>query len=255
MQIAPWVFPLTEESASVPPHVRGRELGLIGRRHQARITPACAGKSQRSGARGSRGRDHPRVCGEKVKGEAAAHRPSGSPPRVRGKVHVFNTQIYQRGITPACAGKSRPCPAHSRSTGDHPRVCGEKVMHSQMAHQTGRSPPRVRGKAQLHGGSVLLAGITPACAGKSLTRFCRYSFHWDHPRVCGEKLSLQTRLHRCLGSPPRVRGKEAHQHKRQRAHRITPACAGKRLISWQTTARAGDHPRVCGEKRLYLLQL
>ena len=51
--------------------------------------------------------DHPRVCGEKSFSSMSQSRPSGSPPRVRGKVYGCANYNYQYGITPACAGKSR----------------------------------------------------------------------------------------------------------------------------------------------------
>ena len=66
--------------------------------------------------------------------------------------------------------------------------------------------------------------------------------------MCGEKKSVCMALFVNLGSPPRVRGKALRELFAPARLGITPACAGKRLISWQTTARAGDHPRVCGEK-------
>ena len=35
---------------------------------------------------------------------------------------------------------------------------------------------------------------------------------------------------------------------------ITPACAGKRAAICPGRAGAGDHPRVCGEKRVMFIQ-
>ena len=35
------------------------------------------------------------------------------------------------------------------------------------------------------------------------------------------------------------------------AHRITPACAGNRSCSLSSSFLFGDHPRVCGEQKLY----
>ena len=37
--------------------------------------------------------------------------------------------------------------------------------------------------------------------------------------------------------------------------RITPACAGKSHPSWIGCGRRWDHPRVCGEKSLYLIYI
>ena len=70
------------------------------------ITPACAGKSRATAAQQRAGRDHPRVCGEKLTTFDAGKLIPGSPPRVRGKVDSIETGDLVHGITPACAGKS-----------------------------------------------------------------------------------------------------------------------------------------------------
>ena len=89
-----------------PPRMRGK--GLQG--HQARcrhgITPAYAGKRAQARSADAFGRDHPRVCGEKLSSGGGGRHQPGSPPRMRGKAPlraVFGVGI---GITPAYAGKS-----------------------------------------------------------------------------------------------------------------------------------------------------
>ena len=49
------------------------------------------------------------------------------------------------------------------------------------------SPPHVRGKACATSRRACAAGITPACAGKSLSGHTSKSGMKDHPRMCGEK--------------------------------------------------------------------
>ena len=73
---------------------------------------------------------------------------------------------------------------------------------------------------------------------------------WDHPRVCGEKLSAVTGATINQGSPPRMRGKEEDTLESRRSRGITPAYAGKRWSADGKLRRSGDHPRVCGEKKL-----
>ena len=51
-----------------------------------------------------------------------------------------------------------------------------------------------------------------------------------------------------LGSPPRMRGKDAGCLVHHKKHRITPAYAGKRDMQGISHLSIGDHPRVCGEK-------
>ena len=73
----------------------------------------------------------------------------------------------------------------------------------------------------------LVGGITPAYAGKSRPEACGVAFLRDHPRVCGEKGPFFSAVHRDIGSPPRVRGKDAENRSAHLESRITPACAGK----------------------------
>ena len=92
--------------AGSPPRVRGKAAGSSRRRGRPGITPACAGKSCVSSAMRWMIRDHPRVCGEKSAMLSCRFAPQGSPPRVRGKGHCFLHLDFQKGITPARAGKS-----------------------------------------------------------------------------------------------------------------------------------------------------
>ena len=72
----------------------------------------------------------------------------------------------------------------------------------------------------------------------------------DHPRVCGEKCQLYAKPSVSVGSPPRMRGKEAEQAPASEHSRITPAYAGKSYPAIFGPGYLRDHPRVCGEKYL-----
>ena len=86
-------------------------------------------------------------------------------------------------------------------------MCGEKRKPDQTIHPWMGSPPRVRGKGTGKMRLVIRRGITPACAGKRAFYGCFFFASQDHPRVCGEKLSVLRMNMIFLGSPPRVRGK------------------------------------------------
>ena len=73
----------------------------------------------------------------------------------------------------------------------------------------------------------LMLRITPACAGKRKRECTPKMKYGDHPRVCGEKLWLGLVHRSCIGSPPRVRGKETRHFRLLLPSGITPACAGK----------------------------
>ena len=102
------------------------------------------------------------------------------------------------GITPAYAGKSLFSGLYIRINGDHPRVCGEKLLDRYWIG-TGLSDTK------------------------------------DHPRVCGEKTVLDLSRLVEQGSPPRMRGKAQKTEKLAGKCRITPAYAGKRLKRSRST--------------------
>ena len=71
----------------------------------------------------------------------------------------------------------------------------------------------------------------------------------DHPRRCGENMSIATLYNKLTGSPPQVRGKLSPSHGSTFAHRITPADAGKTYMYQVKRKPPTDHPRGCGENR------
>ena len=208
--------------------MRGKEQVRHHWRVPPGITPACAGKSTAESRLRITTGDHPRVCGEKFCACATGARARGSPPRVRGKALGNLFVHHHQGITPACAGKSKSFFVFNEEWRDHPRVCGEKVVPCSTGLHVQGSPPRVRGKADNDNQAITIEGITPACAGKSLSALRNAYADGDHPRVCGEKQTRRSTGHVKPGSPPRVRGKGFPVCSEKRASGITPACAGKR---------------------------
>ena len=188
------------------------------------------------------------MCGEKQIPEMHASRTRGSPPRVRGKGTAIASRRSLMGITPACAGKRSTERGCTNGTEDHPRVCGEKCVSHTVAALSRGSPPRVRGKGSCDDVLNVALGITPACAGKSIAGSACGRAAGDHPRVCGEKCALFSSSSFMAGSPPRVRGKACWIAPNVLSPRITPACAGKRLVCFEYPGKGWDHPRVCGEK-------
>ena len=108
----------------------------------------------------------------------------------------------------------------------------------------------MRGKAGTPAGGLPADGITPAYAGKRSTRKPKNSGKRDHPRLCGEKLSVGLCSDKMTGSPPPMRGKAYHPHYHLLLLGITPAYAGKSGYTRQRTSGRWDHPRLCGEKQL-----
>ena len=114
-----------------PPRMRGKAglVQIVGRLRG--ITPAYAGKRVRRSSTHPGSKDHPRVCGEKLADQTVSKLYSGSPPRMRGKVHSACPPRPSQGITPAYAGKRWFVLDDKRSCKDHPRVCGEKFTEKE----------------------------------------------------------------------------------------------------------------------------
>ena len=132
-----------------PPHARGRLLQPVELSASARITPACAGKTnvQRRG----------RVVR------------FGSPPHARGRRPPRLRPVQSPGITPACAGKTHVLRPRRGCLWDHPRMRGEDLAKELgIARGTG-SPPHARGRLFHVVALDCVNGITPACAGKTVT--------------------------------------------------------------------------------------
>ena len=167
--------------------------------------------------------------GEKMLSNWPVSSLKGSPPRGRGKVMVAASMLLRSGITPAWAGKRKRLPVNRNRTKDHPRVGGEKCRSVDSIVIEHGSPPRGRGKVQQRRSTGKQTGITPAWAGKSISRNWDGKMCKDHPRVGGEKASIVPNPAIIKGSPPRGRGKEHKAEIWRQGYRITPAWAGKRL--------------------------
>ena len=157
-----------------PPHGRGKGVCpyLLSFGHG--ITPAWAGKRVARRCAPLRGRDHPRMGGEKAK----------------------NPQVCLAGlrITPAWAGKSSEKNIVQMNLKDHPRMGGEKYDWNDQNHGPSGSPPHGRGKASILLEPLNLLGITPAWAGKRLKRSHRSGIFISGP------IPFHSALHRPAGS-------------------------------------------------------
>ena len=150
---------------------------------------------------------------------------------MRGKASFLSSGASSTRITPAYAGKSYLGFCSVWHNQDHPRLCGEKLSKNPSIQSTKGSPPPMRGKGRSLFRCIRQSGITPAYAGKSIQLLSYGQEDWDHPRLCGEKLSGTWSTTSAAGSPPPMRGKV--------------------LWSGCTPYASKDHPRLCGEKYGY----
>ena len=92
-----------------------------------------------------------------------------------------------------------------------------------------------------------MTGITPACAGNTLSATCFTTNLRDHPRLRGEYYNSPFKILIAVGSPPLARGILYVVGLNVTLEGITPACAGN--TGWKRTHRTHyqDHPRLRGE--------
>ena len=105
-------------------------------------------------------------------------------------------------------------------------------MRGTLAHVLGK-PRRV--------------GIIPAYAGNTGRPVQDDEGHEDHPRVCGEHETIETRLPAGQGSSPRMRGTLIERAEPLLDVGIIPAYAGNTQWRFECFLAHWDHPRVCGE--------
>ena len=129
---------------------------------------------------------------------------------------------------------------------------GEKIPAGAPLYAPCGSPPRGRGKGPCGAACSGPCRITPAWAGKSQRCTRCHAGQKDHPRVGGEKLILLVTTPGREGSPPRGRGKAYEKIQSYRDEGITPAWAGKSMTTPKYPVMDEDHPRVGGEKLIFV---
>ena len=166
---------------------------------------------------------------------------------MRGTPQSTVNNAIQGGIIPAYAGNTLPFHPSRRRARDHPRVCGEhEAINSADALKKGSSP-RMRGTLDRDIGIIASRGIIPAYAGN--TEHAAHQRHQlrDHPRVCGEHVSVGFVSSVKSGSSPRMRGTPQSTVNNAIQGGIIPAYAGNTTCHQSPQPWRRDHPRVCGE--------
>ena len=148
-----------------PPLAREQQGVVYGYYNQRRITPACAGTTDRGKSAECPNWDHPRLRGNNPARSMLAQRPMGSPPLAREQPWRKRLPRRRTRITPACAGTTRARINFDFRLQDHPRLRGNNLQSLTIFGAIPGSPPLAR--EQLHAPIVDEGrlGITPACAG------------------------------------------------------------------------------------------
>ena len=190
------------------------------------------------------------MCGEHQNASRLSHGPLGSSPHVRGALRPSATIGLGCGIIPACAGSTLFCHRFFGRFRDHPRMCGEHLPESAICGHSRGSSPHVRGALVQDFLQGLSTGISPACAGSTVSWRIRRPPCRDHPRMCGEHNRGSSFGQSHKGSSPHVRGARQACDDALQESGIIPACAGSTTVGKTKLLFIWDHPRMCGEHEL-----
>ena len=114
-------------SRGLSPRVRGNHGGTIPSLGSTGSIPACAGEPCYCCLSRRLAQVYPRVCGGTRKLCAAAVKPHGLSPRVRGNRVIDGSHALHSRSIPACAGEPRRAGHATPRPTVYPRVCGGTV--------------------------------------------------------------------------------------------------------------------------------
>jgi hypothetical protein len=173
---------------------------------------------------------------------------SGSSPRVRGTLCMFQRKFLYNRFIPARAGNaSRRWPRWERKS-VHPRACGERGISLCSKSGAAGSSPRVRGTRHHPSTIRILPWFIPARAGNASYVFLTSHASAVHPRACGERVGNSSYAPSQDGSSPRVRGTPTIPPSQFGVSRFIPARAGNAPTPSRLRAKIAVHPRACGER-------
>ena len=233
-----------------PPHGRGTRQRPHGRQHDARLTPARAGNTDRRRPRRTSCTAHPRTGGEHGDERAAGVLQCGSPPHGRGTRSLRLAHRPGSGLTPARAGNTTTSASTRTSPSAHPRTGGEHLRGHRLSPSVDGSPPHGRGTHDRAPRLPGTSGLTPARAGNTSRGAVTEAPAAAHPRTGGEHASSSTSPSSGRGSPPHGRGTRPRRAGRLHGLWLTPARAGNTVSRLLAAITTRAHPRTGGEHAL-----
>ena len=105
----------------------------------------------------------------------------------------------------------------------------------------------MRGARAIGRPKAQIGGIIPADAGSTKSNDNLNVIKPDHPRGCGEHISVHCRPSLGSGSSPRMRGALSCIRQSPGSSGIIPADAGSTMVTVLPCRSERDHPRGCGE--------
>ena len=133
------------------------------------------------------------------------------------------------------------------ATSAHPRSRGENVVWPVRRRFGVGSSPLTRGKLVSANKDDVPLGLIPAHAGKTRGSSVSHRISPAHPRSRGENRAYALTRSPHSGSSPLTRGKRVEVDRRDIAHRLIPAHAGKTCVCDSRLFNIPAHPRSRGE--------
>ena len=215
------------------PRMRGILMPRRIRRTIIRFNPAYAGNIRKTGLYFPACQVQPRVCGEYETRVTDLLSLLGSTPRMRGISLKDMTSPLRCRFNPAYAGNISIVNGQLFFKQVQPRVCGEYSSITNSWIIVSGSTPRMRGICSRIRFRIGVTRFNPAYAG-NISSFVESSNTLKvQPRVCGEYLTIISRLRAIIGSTPRMRGISLRSCVYHAVHRFNPAYAGN-IPLWQT---------------------
>ena len=239
--------------AGSSPHARGTPACEPWRDRRIRFIPACAGNAGEHVKVGKSTPVHPRMRGERTPSTEPCRSPVGSSPHARGTRCLGPVARGSRRFIPACAGNASGSGPATAVRSVHPRMRGERSIHSMAHARSDGSSPHARGTPQQPAEYLRPRRFIPACAGNAIYCLKARPLPTVHPRMRGERVDVRGAAAAARGSSPHARGTLIPRSPKEARTRFIPACAGNAV-----TVKCGYrflpvHPRMRGERLLPFL--
>ena len=230
------------------PHARGTRPQVHHVGKGPRFIPACAGNAVAGSVSNRVATVHPRMRGERIAIHRSIYLSIGSSPHARGTLDINELDRIRYRFIPACAGNAADalhglglCPVH-------PRMRGERFVHSSAMTNFDGSSPHARGTLVdfcQHGPHIR---FIPACAGNATGCPACGPCVAVHPRMRGERMEARGVTPLPCGSSPHARGTPSRHGFALTRMRFIPACAGNAVVSIREQVGPAVHPRMRGER-------
>ena len=191
-----------------------------------RFIPACAGNALLGPFPAVLGAVHPRMRGERPAALLPWLAWAGSSPHARGTLLGLGGGLGYCRFIPACAGNAPLARSVAPGGPVHPRMRGERVSGEIGRPSWPGSSPHARGTLRRAGRRRVRRRFIPACAGNACISLASRTSRSVHPRMRGERESVEPNSRRPSGSSPHARGTRANMRPCRSMSRLIPACAG-----------------------------